>query len=154
MHASRQYRAMTAMLGVVDGKSLPGRHSEVAVRHRAIDLHVGVGMADPRLPAGPGVAGGELEPLVADEKSCLHRQFHAIGRMAPASRRIIDPLLHGSLRRFRQPIAGLLIIGSFLSILARLRPRDAAAWDVAVGARHAAASAVGLEPPDPRAPAR
>ena len=37
--------------------------------------------------------------------------------MAPASRRIIDPLLHGSLRRFRLPIAGLLIVGSFLSIL-------------------------------------
>ena len=52
-----------------------------------------------------------------DEKSRLHRQFDAIGRMAPASRRIIDPLLHGSLRRFRLPIAGLLIIGSFLSIL-------------------------------------
>ena len=54
---------------------------------------------------------------MADEKSRLHRQFDAIGRMAPASRRIIDPLLHGSLRRFRLPIAGLLIIGSFLSIL-------------------------------------
>ena len=54
---------------------------------------------------------------MADEESRLHRQFDAIGRMAPASRRIIDPLLYGSLRRFRLPIAGLLIIGSFLSIL-------------------------------------
>ena len=54
---------------------------------------------------------------MADEKSRLHRQFDAIGRMAPASRRIIDPLLHGSLRRFRLPIACLLIVGSFLSIL-------------------------------------
>jgi hypothetical protein len=54
---------------------------------------------------------------MADEKSRLHRQFDAIGRMAPASRRIIDPLLHGGLRRFRLPIAGLLIVGSFLSIL-------------------------------------
>jgi hypothetical protein len=54
---------------------------------------------------------------MADEKSRLHRQFDAIGRMAPASRRIIDPLLHGSLRRFRLPIACLLLVGSFLSIL-------------------------------------
>jgi hypothetical protein len=54
---------------------------------------------------------------MADEKSRLHRQFDAIGRMAPASRRIIDPLLHGSLRRVRLPIACLLIVGSFLSIL-------------------------------------
>ena len=54
---------------------------------------------------------------MADEKSRLHRQFDAIGRMAPVSRRIIDPLLHGSLRRFRLPIACLLIVGSFLSIL-------------------------------------
>ena len=54
---------------------------------------------------------------MADEKSRLHRQFDAIGRMAPLSRRIIDPLLHGRLRQFRVPIACLLILGSFLSIL-------------------------------------
>ena len=54
---------------------------------------------------------------MADEKSRLHRQFDAIGRMAPVSRRIIDPLLHGRLRKFRLPIACVLILGSFLSIL-------------------------------------
>lgn len=54
---------------------------------------------------------------MADEKTRLHRQFDAIGRMAPASRRVIDPLLHGNLRRFRLPIASLLILASFLSIL-------------------------------------
>lgn len=54
---------------------------------------------------------------MADQKSRLHRQFDAIGRMAPVSRRIIDPLLHGRLRRFRVPIACALILGGFLSIL-------------------------------------
>ena len=54
---------------------------------------------------------------MADEKSRLHRQFDAIKRMAPASRKIIDPLLRGRLRRLRLPIACLLIVGSFLSIL-------------------------------------
>ena len=54
---------------------------------------------------------------MTDEKSRLHRQFDAIGRMAPVSRRIIDPLLHGRLRKFRLPIACVLILGSFLSIL-------------------------------------
>jgi hypothetical protein len=29
---------------------------------------------------------------MVNEKTRLHRQFDAIGRMAPASRRIIDPL--------------------------------------------------------------
>jgi hypothetical protein len=55
--------------------------------------------------------------VVADEKTRLHRQFEAIARSAPASRRIIDPLLHGRLRKVRLPIACALIIGSFLSIL-------------------------------------
>ena len=54
---------------------------------------------------------------MADEKSRLHRQFDAIGRMVPVSRRIIDPLLHGRLRKVRLPIACVLILGSFLSIL-------------------------------------
>lgn len=54
---------------------------------------------------------------MADQKSRLHRQFDAIGRMAPVSRRITGPLLHGRLRGFRLPIAVALILGSFLSIL-------------------------------------
>ena len=54
---------------------------------------------------------------MADEKTRLHRQFDAIGRMAPVARRITDPLLHGRLRRLRLPIAVLLILGSFLAIL-------------------------------------
>jgi hypothetical protein len=54
---------------------------------------------------------------MADERSRLHRQFDAIGRMVPVSRRIIDPLLHGRLRRFRPPIACVLILGGVLSIL-------------------------------------
>lgn len=54
---------------------------------------------------------------MADEKSRLHRQFDAIGRMAPVSRRVIDPLLHGRLRRIRLPMACVLILGSFLAIL-------------------------------------
>jgi hypothetical protein len=33
---------------------------------------------------------------MADEKSRLHRQFDAIGRMVPVSRRIIEPILHGA----------------------------------------------------------
>ena len=91
---------------------------------------------------------------MADEKSRLHRQFDAIGRMAPASRRIIDPLLHGSLRRFRLPFAGLLILGSFLSILPVF-----GLWMLPLGLMLLALDvpplqAVGLEPADPRAPAR
>jgi hypothetical protein len=54
---------------------------------------------------------------MADGKSRLHRQFDAIGRMVPVSRRIIEQILHGRLRRFRLPIACILILGSFLSIL-------------------------------------
>lgn len=54
---------------------------------------------------------------MADEKSRLYRQFDAIRHKAPVSRRIIDPLLHGSLRRFRMPIACLLILGGLLSFL-------------------------------------
>ena len=54
---------------------------------------------------------------MADEKSRLHRQFDAIGRMVPVSRRLTDPLLHGRLRKVRLPIACVLILGSFLSIL-------------------------------------
>jgi hypothetical protein len=54
---------------------------------------------------------------MADEHIRLHRQFEAIGRVAPVSRRILDPLLHGSLRRVRLPIACLLVLGSFLWIL-------------------------------------
>ena len=52
-----------------------------------------------------------------DHKIRLHRQFDAIGRAAPVSRRIIDPVLYGRLRRVRLPIACLLILGSFLWIL-------------------------------------
>ena len=39
--------------------------------------------------SGFGNGGG---CVMADEKSRLHRQFDAIGRMAPVSRRIINPL--------------------------------------------------------------
>jgi hypothetical protein len=55
---------------------------------------------------------------MANEKTRrLHRQFDAITRMAPASRRIIDPLLHGRLRTARPLIAIALILGGCLSIL-------------------------------------
>ena len=54
---------------------------------------------------------------MADQKTRLHRQFDAIGRMAPISRRVTDPLLYGRLRWMRVPIACLLILGSFLAIL-------------------------------------
>lgn len=55
--------------------------------------------------------------FMMDEKTRLHRQFDAIGRMTPASRRVIDPLVSGRLRAFRMPIAFILIVGSFLAIL-------------------------------------
>jgi hypothetical protein len=54
---------------------------------------------------------------MVDERSRLHRQIDAITRVAPISRRVTDPLLHGSLRKFRLPIACLLIVGSLFSIL-------------------------------------
>jgi hypothetical protein len=54
---------------------------------------------------------------MADDKTRLHRQFDAIARAAPVSRRIIDPLLRGHLRWARLPIALALILGSFLAIL-------------------------------------
>ena len=54
---------------------------------------------------------------MVDEKNRLNRQFEAIARGMPATRRVIDPLLSGRLRKFRIPIAFALIIGSFLSIL-------------------------------------
>lgn len=54
---------------------------------------------------------------MVDEKARLHRQFEAVARRVPATRRVIDPLLHGRLQKLRFPIASALIIGSFLSIL-------------------------------------
>lgn len=54
---------------------------------------------------------------MADHQSRLHRQFEAIAREIPSSRRIIDPLLHGRLRRARLPIACALILGGVLAIL-------------------------------------
>lgn len=54
---------------------------------------------------------------MADEKARLERQFDAIGREVPPARRIIGPLLHGRLSRFRLPIACGLILGSFLWVL-------------------------------------
>jgi hypothetical protein len=54
---------------------------------------------------------------MTEQEARLHRQLDAIGRMVPASRRIIDPLLHGRLRKARLPIACAMILGSFLSIL-------------------------------------
>lgn len=54
---------------------------------------------------------------MVDEKKRLQRQFSAISRHVPAAGKAIDPLLYGRLRKLRIPIAGLLIIGSFLSIL-------------------------------------
>src|SRR4051794_3436197 len=54
---------------------------------------------------------------MAKNERRLHRQFDAIRRMVPASRRVIDPLLYGRLRWLRVPIACFLILGSFLAIL-------------------------------------
>lgn len=54
---------------------------------------------------------------MADQKIRLDRQFDAIERMAPASRRILDPLRHGRLRMVRLPIACGLIFGSILAVL-------------------------------------
>ena len=52
-----------------------------------------------------------------DEQNRLHRQFEAMSRRVPATRRVIDPLLHGRLRKFRIPIACALIIGSVFAVL-------------------------------------
>ena len=54
---------------------------------------------------------------MAEKETRLHRQFEAIARQVPATRRVIDPLLHGRFRKFRIPIACALIIGSFLWVL-------------------------------------
>jgi hypothetical protein len=54
---------------------------------------------------------------MVDEENRLHRQFEAIARRMPATRRVIDPLLHGRFRKLRIPVACALIIGSFFSIL-------------------------------------
>lgn len=54
---------------------------------------------------------------MADHRSRLYRQLDAIARDVPPSRRIIDPLLHGRLRKARLPIACGLIIGSFFAVL-------------------------------------
>lgn len=54
---------------------------------------------------------------MAKHESRLHRQFAAIARMAPPSRRLIDALLYGGLRIVRLPVACFLIVGSFLAIL-------------------------------------
>ncbi len=54
---------------------------------------------------------------MANEERRLHRQFAAIARGIPPSRRVIDALLYGRLRLLRVPVATLLILGSFLAIL-------------------------------------
>lgn len=54
---------------------------------------------------------------MVDQNNRLRRQFDAIARRFPAARRVIDSLLQGRLRKLRIPIACVLIIGSFLSIL-------------------------------------
>ena len=47
----------------------------------------------------------------------LDRQFNAISRNVPASERTLRSLLTGRLRYLRIPIAVLLILGGFLSVL-------------------------------------
>ena len=47
----------------------------------------------------------------------LRRQFDALGRAAPPSRRLVDYLLRDRFRLVRLPLALLLILGGLLSIL-------------------------------------
>ena len=54
---------------------------------------------------------------MAKHERRLHRQFAAISRGVPPSRRVIDALLYGRLRMIRLPIACFFILGSFLAIL-------------------------------------
>ncbi len=54
---------------------------------------------------------------MANHERRLHRQFAAIGRGVPPTRRVIDALLYGRLRLLRMPIACFFILGSFLAIL-------------------------------------
>jgi hypothetical protein len=54
---------------------------------------------------------------MAKDKKRLRRQFDALGRGIPATRGIIAWLLADHMRRLRLPIACLLILGGFLSIL-------------------------------------
>ncbi|WP_424931894.1 hypothetical protein [Amaricoccus macauensis] len=55
--------------------------------------------------------------MMADQHLRLHRQLRAIARDIPASRRIINPLIHGRLRKARLPIACVLIFGGLLAVL-------------------------------------
>jgi hypothetical protein len=52
--------------------------------------------------------------LMGKQEARLHRQFDAITRIAPPSRRIIHAMLYGRLRMIRLPIACLLILAAFL----------------------------------------
>ena len=54
---------------------------------------------------------------MAKDERRLHRQFAAIARQVPPSRRVIHSLLYGRLRRARTPLGVLMVLGSFLSIL-------------------------------------
>jgi len=47
----------------------------------------------------------------------LRRQFDAIFRYSPATRRPLEPLLHSRMRLLRVPLAIILILGSFLAFL-------------------------------------
>ena len=47
----------------------------------------------------------------------LHRQFDAIARFAPASRRVIDTLLKSHMRLVRVPLGVLMIVGGLFSFL-------------------------------------
>ena len=47
----------------------------------------------------------------------LRRQFSAITRAVPASRRFVDPLLRNGMRLVRVPVALLLIAGGIFSFL-------------------------------------
>jgi hypothetical protein len=54
---------------------------------------------------------------MSKEARRLRRQFDALGRTAPPSRWIIDRLLQDRMRLVRLPLAILLILGGFVSIL-------------------------------------
>ena len=49
--------------------------------------------------------------------SRIQRQFDALGRAAPPTRRIINPLMQHGMRWVRVPIAVLLLLGGVLSFL-------------------------------------
>jgi hypothetical protein len=54
---------------------------------------------------------------LAKESKRLRRQFDALARGIPATRRPIRELLEGRLRLLRLPVAGLLISGGLFSFL-------------------------------------